>query len=101
MQVTSEELVETIVRAVIAELVKRGVDITPSAKGPGPVFTPRLHRSMTIDFSEYRTPVLTEMHVRAVKAPVTEIIIPTGTICTMGAKDLIQQRRLKLTYSGS
>jgi hypothetical protein len=49
-----------------------------------------------IDFSEYRTPVLAERQVRAVAGGIAEIVVPPGTICTEGARDLMQRRKIAL-----
>ena len=94
MELSPEQLVETVVRAVLAELARRGVVIAPPISMPSSVES---RRSVEIDFSEYKTPVLTEMHVRGTAREVREIVVPAGTICTTGAKDLMQQRRMRLT----
>jgi hypothetical protein len=93
----SEQLVEAIVRAVIAELKRRGVEISGSMPAAGPVLERREPTSMEIDFSEYKTPVLTERLVRGAGPGIVEIIVPAGTLCTEGARDLLQKRKLTLT----
>ena len=96
MRVISEQLVEAIVRAVIAELRKRGVEVAGSSPAVG---TPRGQQpatSVEIDFSEYRTPVLTERLVRGLGPGVVQIVVPAGTHCTTGAKDLMQKKKLTL-----
>jgi len=93
----SEQLVEAIVRAVIAELKRRGVEISGSMPADGPVRERREPTSMEIDFSEYKTPVLTERLVRGAGPGIVEIIVPAGTLCTEGARDLLQKRKLTLT----
>ena len=97
MRGISEQLVEAIVRAVIAELRRRGVEISGSMPASGPVREHREATSMEIDFSEYKTPVLTERQVRGVGPGIVEIIVPAGTLCTEGARDLVQKRKLTLT----
>ena len=96
MKVVSEQLVEAIVRAVLDELRRRGVEIS----GPGTVDMRLRDRqgatSVEIDFSEYKTPVLTERHVRGLIPDIAEIVVPAGTFCTAGAKDLLQKRKLTL-----
>lgn len=92
----SEQLVEAIVRAVIAELRRRGVEVGGSTPASGPVRGKKEATSMEIDFSEYKTPVLTERQVRGVEPGVVEIIVPAGTLCTEGARDLMQRRKLTL-----
>jgi ethanolamine utilization cobalamin adenosyltransferase len=51
-----------------------------------------------MDFSGYRTPVLTERLVRAAAPSVTEIVVPAGTYCTEGARDMLEKRKLTLTF---
>jgi hypothetical protein len=97
MQVISEQLVEAIVRAVIAELRRRGVEISGTMPARGPVREDREATSVEVDFSDYKTPVLTERQVRGVNPGIVEIIVPAGTLCTGGAKDLLQKRKLTLT----
>ena len=80
----SEQLVEAIVRAVIAELKRRGVEISGSMPAAGPVPERREPTSLEIDFSEYKTPVLTERLVRGAGPGIVEIIVPAGTLCTCG-----------------
>ena len=110
MQIPSEKLIELIVREVLAELARRGVEIPAphsgngqaliSGNGHAPASGGACPRSLEIDFSDYKTPVLTEYHVRAAGREVKEIIVPAGTVCTFGARDLLQQRHLKLTQNG-
>lgn len=96
MHVISEQLVEAIVRAVIAELTRRGVEISGSMPARSPMREHREATSVEIDFSEYKTPVLTERQVRGVSRGIAEIIVPAGTLCTEGARDLLQKRKLTL-----
>ncbi len=96
MHGVSEQLVEAIVRAVIAELRRRGVEISGSMPARGPAREHREATSAEIDFSEYKTPVLTERQVRGVDPWIVEIIVPAGTLCTEGARDLLQKRKLML-----
>ncbi len=121
VEIPSEKLIELIVREVLAELARRGVSALPPHAGavfasaapqagnghasvPGNGHAPASSgagaRALEIDFSDYKTPVLTEHHVRAAGRDIREIIVPAGTVCTIGARDLLQQRHLKLTQNG-
>ena len=101
MEIPLERLVAIIVREVLAELSRRGVAVgSPSARGARTP-APDPGGSVTIDMTGYRTPVLTEHRVRAVDRQCREIRVPAGTICTIGARDLMQQRRIQLTYTGN
>jgi hypothetical protein len=94
-----EQLVEIIVRQVLAELAKRGAEVAlPAAAGAGA--PPAIEEgSVALDMTGYRTPVLTVDRLRTVDRTVREIIVPAGTVCTIGARDALRQRRVKLTYT--
>lgn len=102
MQIPVERLVEIIVRQVLAELKKHSVVVGSTAAvnvvAPPPAVQPS---HVEIDMSGYRTPVLTENCVRSQERHVREILVPAGTVCTIGARDAMQQRRMKLTYTGN
>lgn len=96
MQVITEKLVEAIVHAVIEELRRRGVEVTGSVPAGNQVLEARAATSLEVDFSEYKTPVLTERQVRGVGPGIAEIVVPAGTVCTEGAKELMQKKKLTL-----
>ncbi|HEX9006728.1 MAG TPA: hypothetical protein VF889_05510 [Bacteroidota bacterium] len=111
VQIPSEKLIELIVREVVAELARRGVAVSLPGPGNGqavpaggtghaPAPVAACPRRLEIDFTDYKTPVLTEHHVRSAGRDVREIIVPAGTVCTIGARDLLQQRHLTLTTNG-
>ncbi len=99
-QLPIERLVEAIVRAVLTELSRRGVSIAePAAVGRGPERAPACTGKVVLDYADYKTPVLTEAHVRSVPPSTREIVVPSGTLCTIGAKDLMAQRKLVLSFA--
>ncbi len=111
VQIPSEKLIELIVREVVSELARRGVAVGLPTSGDGqvvpvggnghdPATAAACPRRLEIDFTDYKTPVLTEHHVRSAGRDVREIIVPAGTVCTIGARDLLQQRHLTLTTNG-
>ena len=96
MNIPREQLIEIIVREVLAELQRRGLSVDdPSidASKPKPVGGGTSARAI-IDLKEYRTPVLTEYRLQQLDAAVAEIVIPKGTIITPGANDIIKKRSL-------
>jgi hypothetical protein len=96
VQMTYDQLVAAVVRAVIAELTRRGVEIT-GAPQPGAFHgETRNAASVEIDFSDYKTPVLAERQVRSVGRGTAEIVVPPGTICTEGARELMHMRKISL-----
>jgi hypothetical protein len=96
MQITYDHLVEMVVRAVVDELTRRGVEITGGPHSGAFSRESRPARSVEIDFSDYKTPILAERQVRAAARGIAEIVVPAGTICTEGARELMQKRKITL-----
>ncbi len=95
--ISIEQLVESIVREVIAELTKRGVKIA-AAGAPGRGLQAQAARGGTleIDMSAYRTPVLTENQLGRIDAQVSTIVVPCNTVVAPGAWGVIRSRKLTL-----
>lgn len=98
MEISIEQLVETIVQQVLAELVKRGVQVGPVATSAGGVQGVRgqTGTSLEIDMSKFRTPVLTENQLMNIGVKVSTIIVPCSTVVTPGAWDIIKAKQLSL-----
>jgi hypothetical protein len=97
-QISIEQLVESIVREVIAELTKRGVAIgspgvpernVPAGQAGGGL-------TLEIDMRAYRTPVLTESQLTRIDTKVSTIIVPCTTVVTPGAWGIIRSKKLTL-----
>jgi len=99
VEISLDTLVRIVVKEVLAELAKRGIEIGIPPAGGGAALEGDQGAAVAMDMTGYRTPVLTESRVRALEPHVREIIVPAGTICTMGARDVLQQRRMKLTFT--
>jgi hypothetical protein len=98
VEISIEQLVETIVRQVLLELARRGVQVGPAGTGSGgpeavkgPAGT-----SLEIDMSKFRTPVLTENQLMNIGAKVSTIVVPCSTVVTPGAWDIIKSKQLTL-----
>jgi hypothetical protein len=95
MNITIEHLIELVVRETIRELSRRGIPIENElGKSNEPVENKNVSACVSIDLSQYRTPVLTEAHLVKIDDSVREISIPQGTVITPGAKELIKKRNL-------
>ncbi len=97
MTVDIQKLIQMITSEVILQLSKMGVDVTSSSQrlvGPELVNNFHSNQSKIIDMNGYKTPVLTENHLEVLDSEVIEIIIPKGTVITLGAKDIIKKRKL-------
>ncbi len=93
-----EQLVGLIVREVIAELTRRGVEIglpVPPARSD-PVQHASPGSTLEIDMSPYRTPVLTEGQLARIDGKVSTVVVPCTTVVTPGAWAVIRSRRLML-----
>ena len=79
MQLSMEQLVEIVVKEVLAELARRGmVPGLRTVESPGTQAAGSPSR-VIVDMTGYRTPVLTENRVRAVERHVSELVVPAGT----------------------
>jgi len=98
VQLSIEQLVALIVREVVAELTKRGVEIgSPGMQAPrGPGQHAPMGTSLEIDMSAFRTPVLTESRLNLIDAAVSTLIVPCKTVVTPGAWDIIRSKKLKI-----
>ncbi len=96
--VSMERLVESIVREVIAELTKRGLNIgaPPVPARSVPVQHARPGSTLEIDMSAYRTPVLTEGQLRRIDGGVSTVVVPCATVVTPGAWAVIRSKNLTL-----
>ncbi len=95
MNISLEEIILLIVKEVIAELTKKGIKIDDEIKNLDII--ENSHRKIKMDFSEYKTPLITEAHVLDLSKEIVEIEVPLNTIITPSAKDLINKRKITIT----
>ena len=98
MNLTIEELVNRVVAEVLAELSRRGVKVDfgpPKMSAPKPAVPPNASVHV-VEMSGFRSPVLLENHLLSLAPEVKEIAVPTGTVITPGARDLIRKKNLIL-----
>ena len=96
-QIPIEKLVEAIVREVVAELTKRGVEISsPGMPGGVRAAAHVQGASVEIDMSTFRTPVLTENQLIRIGPKVSTVVVPCNTVVTPGAWDVIRSKKLTL-----
>jgi len=100
VKISIENLVEIIVKEVIAELSKIGVepDFSKEMK-TGDYSNYGNRKKQEIDMSGYKTPILTEYTLETICQDVNEIIIPKGTVFTPGARDIIKKRKFIISYN--
>lgn len=97
VQISVEQLIETVVREVMAELTRRGIDIgSPGTRARGAPVQIAPGGSLEIDMSAYRTPVLTESRLARIDATVSTILVPCNTVVTPGAWGVLRAKKLTL-----
>ena len=102
MEIKIEKLIEIIVREVISELIRNGVSIDYSSElqkntSMNNNQNKKVCREL-LDLKGYRTPVLTEDRILSLNAETVEIVIPTKTIITPGARDIIKKRKILISH---
>ncbi len=95
MEVNIENIIQIVTRQVVKELRARGVKINYSAR-PGDPHNALRTKTETIDMSKYRTPLLTENHIRRLHELTGEVVIPEGTVITPKARELIKEKKIGL-----
>jgi len=98
MDKSTEELVNKVVAAVMAELSRRGAKAesgSPQKSPPKPAAPPNASVHV-VDMSNFRSPVLLESYLLSLPPEVKEIAVPAGTVITPGARDFIRKKNLIL-----
>ena len=97
MEIDIENIIQIVTRQVVKELQDKGVKVKFS---PGNDISLNALRTKTetIDMSKYKTPVLTENHIRRLHELTGEIVVPCGTVITPKAREMIKDRKLVVSY---
>ena len=100
MQISLEKLIQMIADEVVKELKKQGVKVISSSNQLNVVNSIDALRTKSekIDMSKYRTPILTENHIRHLHELTGEVIVPSGTIITPKARELIKARGIQVKF---
>ena len=98
MEISLQKLIELVTAEVVKELKKQGVHvIETSGKN---VSNTQMHNYRTkkerIDMSKYKSPILTENHIKQLHELTGNLIVPQGTIITPKAKELLKEKNLTL-----
>ena len=100
MAISLDNLIQIITAHVITELKKQGIEII-SSNGRNESQNPvkgLYTKSEKIDMSKYKSPVLTENHIRRLHELTGEIIIPRGTVITPKAGELLKIKHISIVY---
>jgi len=100
LQISLEKLIQMIADEVVKELKKQGVKVISSSNQLNVVNSIDALRTKSekIDMSKYRTPILTENHIRHLHELTGEVIVPSGTIITPKARELIKARGIQVKF---
>ncbi len=98
MKISLEDIVAMVVKEVIAELSRKGVEIEigNSSVSQSIVSLQKEKVQHKMDLSKFKTPLVTEEQVLNLGSSIKEIIVPKGTLLTPNARDLIRKRKLTL-----
>ena len=95
MKISLEEIISLVVKEVIAELAKKGIQVDGENNNFSMADTTK--QKVKMDFKEYKTPLLTEARILELDSEVVEIEVPIKTIITPSAQDLIRKRNIIIT----
>ena len=96
MEISLEKIIEIVTREVIKELIKSGVVIDQASLGLEEHGSKK--RSLEMDMSGFKTPVLTENNLGVLEDHICEVIVPANTIITPGARGVIKNKELTIVY---
>jgi len=98
LEISLQKLIELVTAEVVKELKKQGVQVV-DATGKN-VSNTQMHNYRTkterIDMSKYKSPILTENHIKQLHELTGNLIVPHGTIITPKAKELLKEKNLTL-----
>jgi len=87
-----EEIVALVVKEVILELSKKGIQIDGEISNL--INTRNSRRKIKLEMKKYKTPLLIEANILELGLGIEEIEIPEKTIITPSACDLIRERKI-------
>ena len=96
LEISLQKLIELVTAEVVKELKKHGMQVV-EASGKNASNT-RMHNYQTkterIDMSKYKSPILSENHIKQLHELTGNLIVPQGTIITPKAKELLKEKNL-------
>jgi hypothetical protein len=98
LEIDINKLIQKVTSQVISELRAQGVRINYTGQVPEQFGSLRI-KSEKINMDKYRSPVLTENHLRRLHELTGEIIIPRGTVITPRAREIVKEKKIIITYN--
>ena len=97
MKISLEDIIAMVVKEVIAELSKNGIEIETGKRSFTQSTSVKNEKTQhKMDLSKFKTPLVTEEQISNLGSSIEEIIVPKGTLLTPNARDLIRKRKLVL-----
>ena len=90
--ISLEEIVDLVVKEVILELSKKGIQIDGEISNVTNFGAS--NRKIKMEMKKYKTPLLTEACILELSLEIEEIEVPEKTIITPSASDLIRERKI-------
>jgi hypothetical protein len=102
VDISIEKLVSLITLEVMKALGKQGVQIITGAECDSSynLNSGIKTKCEKIDMDKYRTPILTENHIKRLHVLTGEVIVPKGTVITPKARELIKEKGITIVLDG-
>jgi len=97
LEIDINKLVQMITAQVISELQARGMEVNRHGTAGNGYHSLRT-KSEIIDMKKYRSPVLTEDHIRRLHELTGEVIVPKKTVLTPKARELVKNKQITVTF---
>ena len=94
MKVSLEEIISMVVKEVIAELNRKGINVDLGVNSSTQINFKKEKTKIEFDMNGFKTPIITEENILNLDESITNVIVPIGTIITPNARDLIRKRKL-------
>jgi len=100
-EIELDKIIKIVSKEVVRELQEQGVKVVDSSNNSGvdiSNFSKSKTKTEKIDMSKYKSPVLTENHIKDLHELTGRIILPKDTIMTPKAKEKIKENNLEVDY---
>lgn len=91
-----EKIVQLVTREVMRELGRKGTVAAQTSAGATIALDPTI--STRLDMDGYKTPIVTENALTRLHERTTSVIVPSGTIITPRAKELLRDRNISVVF---
>lgn len=99
-EIELDKIVNLVVKEVVEQLKQKGVKVVQNGSNQ-PTQNNKQNlktRVEKIDMSKYKSPILTEGHLKSIHELTGKVIVPEGTIITPKAREIIKHENLEVGY---